>query len=131
MVDLEEAHLVVVFDGEKFPLAHSPHKHFYECLTTKKDPTSTQYFLRTANIYSITERETVLLRQQILHREFQRSDFTNVPVVSIQSNDCFVIEDGAHRLALMASRGCKSFKVGLTYWAKIPRHDANGSLDLS
>jgi hypothetical protein len=118
-IDIHE--IWVVLNGQKFPLDCSPQRRFFDQLDSGVDVLQTEYAQLISRVYAPEEYRRILSRQLGLYRQFTEPCSRNLPIVSISTGGRFVVEDGAHRLSLMASRGQKKFRVGVSYWAVIPR----------
>lgn len=123
VINLETKNLRVKFDGESFRLCNSPHKLFFDHLTLGSDFRTTEYFQRSSNLYTEDEKERVVLRQIMLHQQFRNFDSEQMPVVVLSRWNRRTVEDGAHRLSLLASRGINFARVGVAYWAVIPKSE--------
>jgi hypothetical protein len=121
--NLEANEIWVVFDGQKFLLDRSPQKRFFDQLHSGVNVVQTEYAKSIAEVYPPEEHRRILSRQLDLYRQFSKPSLGNLPVISILGGGRYIVEDGAHRLSLMASRGQKEFVVGVSYWAVIPRDD--------
>lgn len=110
----------VVFDNEVFSLLVSPQKMFFDEMLDGGSAKGTKYYLKCSDLYPLEVLEELFLRRTILSREYRLPDQDNLPVVVLAGWKNCVVEDGAHRLALLASRGARFATVGIAFWSRIP-----------
>jgi hypothetical protein len=112
---LQEDLFVVTF-GSETRVCESPQRKFFEELSRGVEIKKTKYYeiLRL----SIPEREaTQFLRQkEKLYKSFKIDESRDSLVAVRGRSGRIVLEDGAHRAALMCLAGTDEFEVALSLW---------------
>lgn len=93
-----------------------PQRKFFHDLDSGVQLEDTEYFeLVRALDYGVDYRQW-FDDKVLLWKTFDPSSYEVLPIVVLGKGGKFIVEDGAHRLALMSLRGERKFRVGVSVW---------------
>ena len=116
-LSLKETEIFTKVEGRLHSLNDCPQKDFFRTLDQASELRSDPYFQLAETTLSTDDFDFWLESRQNLWKNFQAGDPAFFPIVTMTSKGVFVVEDGAHRLALESLRGKEVFRVRLSLWA--------------
>jgi hypothetical protein len=113
---IKENELFTKVEGRLYNLARCPQRDFFEKLDHGKSLDNDQYYLLAKQQLDAADFEFWLETRKSLWLNFSEDDSDFKPIVAMSPSGKFLIEDGAHRLALRSLRGYLSHRVALSLW---------------
>lgn len=115
-VRLREDEIFIKIGRDTLPLSQCPQVRFFEQLDEGLEPSETSYFKLVASLdYQVNISEW-FQDKKILWSTFS-PDSENFSPVAVKTNrKTFIVEDGAHRLALRQLRGYNVHDVAISFW---------------
>lgn len=111
-----EGQLFVKVENELYPLGSCPQRDFFLAIRLGQDLTS-NYYYSVARSQLNDEALSYWLEKKIeLQSSYDYQPWPFSAVVVRVSKKRFVVEDGAHRLALSSLSGARSYRVGVSLW---------------
>lgn len=112
-----ESEICTKVEGELYPLDKCPQRDYFEKLDRGWSLENDPYYLLAKSSLDVADFEFWLDTRRILwlNSLADEADFT--PIATMNAGGKFVVEDGAHRLALRSLRGHISHRVALSLWS--------------
>jgi len=116
-VNLIESEIIVQIGEKYYQLSQSPQIEFFRNLDEGIKIDETSYYALLQPLFDdARDLEHSLLDKYRLWEKFEPNCQASTPVVTQSARKCFIVEDGAHRLALQSLRGITSHRVAISIW---------------
>lgn len=115
-LNVDEKKIRIKIGNELYPIRKSPQRQFFKDLDAGVPFGATQYFELVTSLYGDIDFDQWFGDKVRLWEEFipETLDFTPVSVRTVRG--LYIVEDGAHRLALSSLRGVERFDMGVSIW---------------
>lgn len=120
VLDVHESALRIRLDGVLYPTTICPQRMFFQELDQGKIVESTSYYGLVTRLYHDVDFDEWFRDKLTLWENFRFDDSEFTPVAVRASKDIYIVEDGAHRLALKSLRGIENHLVGISLWSFCP-----------
>lgn len=111
-----EEQLFVKVENDIYPLASCPQKEFFRTMSLGQDLTNDYYYSMVRTGLDEEGLSYWLEKKIELRSSYEKQPWLFTAVIVRVSKNRFVVEDGAHRLALSNLSGERSYRVGVSLW---------------
>lgn len=116
-LSLKESDICIKVQGKLYSLDNCPQRDFFEKLDCSRSLENDSYYLLAKSSLEASDFEFWLDTRRILWLNFLADEHDFTPIATMNASGKFVVEDGAHRLALRNLRGHLSHQVALSLWS--------------
>jgi hypothetical protein len=113
---LPENDLFVSVEGCLYPLSQCPQREFFTRLDQNEGLSQNRYYLLAKTTLDESEFNFWLETRRSLLLTFNDDGADFTPIVTKTARGLFVVQDGAHRLALKSLRGSSEYRVKISIW---------------
>lgn len=114
--DIRSKDLYLEVLGDFWPLDESPQKWFFKRLEDGEELHQDIYWQKVRAFLNEEEFENWEARKRHLLQNFDVDLSVELPIAVIKRNGVFIVQDGAHRLALRSLRGRETHTVAISLW---------------
>jgi len=113
---VDDEQILVENWGKIYKLGACPQKEYFRKLDCGEDVQADPYWTESKERLDEAQFNAWLRDRLELWENFNREPRDFTPIAIWHSNRHFMIEDGAHRLALRSLRSCNSHTLGIRLW---------------
>ena len=121
-VELHESKIYTKVEDKLFLLNQSPQRAFFESLDSEKLISDNYYFKVAEKSLNDEDFRFWLRTKTELWESFDVDEKDFLPVGILRHKGDFIVEDGAHRLALRSIKGLRFTRVAVSIWSFSSRH---------
>lgn len=99
-----------------YRLNDCPQRDFFKDLDLGATIVESNYYLLVSSLYDDVDFDEMFRDKAKMWKNFDPDLWNTTPVAIRTAKNTYVVEDGAHRLALRSLRGYSLHRVGISLW---------------
>lgn len=115
-INVDKKKIRVKIGDELYTLTECPQRAFFTDLDNGLPVVETSYFKLASKLYLDVDLDQWFRDKSRLWQEFSPETLDFTPVAVRTPRNLYIVEDGAHRLALSDLRGIEAYQVGISLW---------------